>query len=60
MSADVNECADINECAYQTSNRCDENADCSNTEGSYTCSCQAGYQGDGFVCGGMIKITAKI
>ena len=55
-------CPDINECGHTTSNVCHENANCSNTEGSYTCTCQAGYQGDGFIiCGGMvIKITAKI
>ena len=36
--------------------RCDENANCTNTDGSYNCSCNRGYEGDGFNCTGN-KIT---
>ena len=36
--------------------RCDENANCTNTDGSYNCSCNHGYEGDGFNCTGN-KIT---
>ena len=32
--------------------RCDENANCTNTDGSYNCSCNHGYNGDGFNCTG--------
>ena len=46
--------ADLNECANRTSNVCHENADCSNTDGNYTCSCRNGYQGDGYMCEGMM------
>ncbi len=42
-------CADINECLDGT-DECDENADCIDTEGSYTCTCRRGYAGDGFTC----------
>ena len=41
--------ADIDEC---TSPDCDTNAECTNTEGSYTCSCRVGYTGDGKTCAG--------
>ena len=44
--------ADIDECASPETNECDTNAECSNTEGSYTCSCRVGYTGDGRSCAG--------
>ena len=31
---------------------CDENADCTNTDGSYICNCKQGFDGDGEVCEG--------
>ena len=49
--------ADENECEAGVS-QCDENADCTNTEGSFTCGCQVGYTGDGFTCD--CKIIAPI
>ena len=41
--------ADINECTEGTST-CDINADCADTDGSYSCTCKSGYQGDGTTC----------
>ena len=29
---------------------CDTNANCTNTDGSYNCTCDNGYSGDGFTC----------
>ena len=29
------------------------NADCSNSNGSFTCSCKSGYSGNGLVCEGL-------
>ena len=43
--------ADIDECSTN-SHSCDVNAACSNVHGSYTCSCQVGYSGDGKTCTG--------
>ena len=41
---------DINECESGALNNCHENAQCTNTEGSFTCSCNLGYTGDGVNC----------
>ena len=41
--------ADVDECAGDT-DMCHLNANCSNTEGSYTCSCNSAYAGNGFSC----------
>ncbi|XP_018097646.2 mucin-like protein [Xenopus laevis] len=40
---------DVNECAMGLS-RCSVKAYCTNTFGSYTCTCNSGYYGDGFTC----------
>ena len=42
---------DIDECK-DGSNNCDTNANCQNTNGSYTCTCKTGYSGDGKTCTG--------
>ena len=44
--------ADANECE-ENAEACDLNADCTNTVGSWTCSCKTGYSGDGFYCTSM-------
>ena len=41
---------DVNECAVG-SDDCSADATCHNTDGSYECSCGAGYEGDGRVSG---------
>ena len=38
-------CIDVDECV-EDSHNCHEDADCSNTEGSFTCACNAGYEDD--------------
>ena len=43
---------DIDECAAEVT-ECDINADCLNTEGSFNCTCKAGYSGNGTTCRGM-------
>ena len=41
-------CADVNECNRMEDN-CDINAECTNTIGSYRCSCNMGYAGSGIM-----------
>ena len=43
---------DIDECSADSS-PCDENADCSNFEGSHSCACKTGFTGDGKTCQGI-------
>ena len=42
---------DIDECAA-TTKPCSPVGTCDNTDGSFTCTCGKGYQGDGFTCYG--------
>ena len=44
---------DIDECIEETDN-CDDNAVCTNTDGSFTCLCKPGFSGDGVQCEGSI------
>ena len=47
---------DINECTTNVHN-CDANAFCSNSEGSYNCTCSPGYTGNGTSCSGIYIIV---
>lgn len=51
---DVNSCTtycmETDECVNSSYNNCDINAQCSNTIGSFSCSCNSGYTGDGTTC----------
>ena len=47
---------DINECSNSSLNSCDPNANCTNTDGGYMCTCLDGYYGDGEFCEGMLFI----
>ena len=38
---------DINECA---SSPCSSDATCSNTDGSFQCTCNSGFSGNGIIC----------
>ena len=49
---------DIDECST-VADICDINAVCKNTQGSYTCTCKAGYTGDGQTCSGKIFCVYK-
>ena len=44
--------ADVNECL---SNPCSVDADCQNTDGSFTCTCKDGFNGTGIICDGNLN-----
>ena len=43
--------SDFDECSLEP-NPCGDNADCTNTEGSYSCSCKKGFTGNVSACEG--------
>ena len=45
---------DVNECLNSSLSDCDVNASCMDTFGSYMCSCNDGYFGNGFNCSGKL------
>jgi len=50
--------ADINECADDPS-PCDTNAQCANSPGSYSCTCNEGFAGSGIFCEGSKLLKAR-
>ncbi|MCA9513341.1 MAG: hypothetical protein KC635_00205, partial [Myxococcales bacterium] len=50
VAGEVPACGDVDECADVELNDCDEHATCANSDGSYECTCEDGYTGDGFAC----------
>jgi hypothetical protein len=44
-------CIDIDEC-FEDSHNCHVNAKCTDTEGSFFCTCTSGYSGNGTYCQG--------
>ncbi|XP_078614309.1 uncharacterized protein LOC144883590 [Branchiostoma floridae x Branchiostoma japonicum] len=55
LTQDGRTCQDIDECA--DFNHCHGNATCINFPGSYTCTCDDGYQGDGNTCSDINECT---
>ena len=45
---------DIDECQFDV---CDKNANCSDVDGSFECTCNTGFSGDGITCFGMLPLA---
>ena len=52
---------DIDECS-DASHKCDPNANCTNTVGSHSCSCEDGFTGNGRSCSGrsVTKLVSSV
>ena len=50
---------DIDECAAGTAG-CDVNALCLNADGSFLCTCNDGYDGNGYICTGTVSVLYNI
>ena len=48
FTLDQNECNEISQCSI--------NATCQNTIGSFVCTCESGFTGDGFSCTGIFLV----
>ena len=51
---------DIDECSDASTHECHSKADCSNTQGSYTCECLNGFSGNGSDCEGEVNCYVAI
>jgi len=45
--------ADVNECTLTPNGGCHTLATCTNTPGTFSCTCNLGYTGNGYSCTGM-------
>ena len=49
---------ELNECEDNLDN-CHPNATCNNTQGSFTCMCEAGFEGNGTDCQGRLALCSR-
>ena len=50
---------ETDECTLGSHN-CGINAECTNTNGSFSCACNAGYSGNGVTCNGRLNVDVII
>ena len=51
--------SDTNEC-NEVPGPCSENAICTNTDGGYSCACNAGFEGNGVLCEGRFPLLVYL
>ena len=54
----ITSCTTVNECANAALNNCDANAACTKTVGSFTCTCNVGYVGNGTSCSNINECSS--
>ena len=52
-------CVDIDECSTGAHN-CAQQATCTDVEGSFNCSCNTGFSGDGMTCNGQLELCSMV
>ena len=52
-------CLDIDECSSDVDD-CHNDANCTNTAGSFTCTCREGYTGNGTSCSGILIVVSVL
>ncbi len=57
VAGDGSLCEETNECEDELLNTCHSDATCTNTDGSFECSCNAGFDGDGLECTDIDECT---
>ena len=57
VTGDGTDCDEINECEDELLNTCHSDATCTNTDGSFECACNAGFDGDGLECTDIDECT---
>ena len=50
----MDECASVGDVPF--GNNCHDYANCTNTKGSFQCTCHTGYSGDGVICVGKLLV----
>ena len=55
---DITECDERSLAPHHAnySHNCHDDANCTNTKGSFYCSCHVGYSGDGVICTGIVSL----
>lgn len=59
LGCECDVCVDVDECSDKADD-CDVNADCTNTDGSFYCTCRSGFEGNGRSCkGDQLSFTVR-
>ena len=62
LFSDIDECfpGDLSNEYMHLAHNCHDDANCSNTKGSFSCACRLGYSGNGVICEGKIGLTQTV
>ena len=62
LFSDIDECfpGDLSNEYIHLAHNCHDDANCSNTKGSFSCACRLGYSGNGVICEGKTGLTQAV